>query len=66
MIACSKGYRIKLVMPTCVSVERRRVLEALGAELILSPAEESTDGAIRLAYQIYEEAPEHLFYAKSI
>lgn len=61
MIAAAKGYRIKLVMPKCVSVERRRVLEALGAELILSPAEESTDGAIRLAYQIYEEAPELYF-----
>lgn len=61
MIAAAKGYRIKLVMPTCVSVERRRVLEALGAELILSPAEESTDGAIMLAYQIYEEAPELYF-----
>ncbi|MCS7163617.1 MAG: cysteine synthase family protein [Thermodesulfovibrio sp.] len=61
MIAAAKGYRIKLVMPGCVSVERRRILEALGAELILSPAEESTDGAIKLAYQIYEEAPELYF-----
>lgn len=61
MIAAAKGYRIKLVMPACVSVERRRILEALGAELILSPAEESTDGAIRLAYQIYEDAPELYF-----
>ncbi|MEN2985680.1 MAG: cysteine synthase family protein [Thermodesulfovibrionaceae bacterium] len=61
MIAAAKGYRIKLVMPACVSVERRRILEALGAELILSPAEESTDGAIKLAYQIYEEAPELYF-----
>ncbi|GAB5046615.1 PLP-dependent cysteine synthase family protein [Thermodesulfovibrio sp. TK110] len=61
MIAAAKGYRIKLVMPACVSVERRRILEALGAELILSPSEESTDGAIRLAYQIYEEAPELYF-----
>jgi cysteine synthase B len=61
MIAAAKGYRIKLVMPACVSVERRRILEALGAELILSCAEESTDGAIRLAYQIYEEAPELYF-----
>lgn len=61
MIAAAKGYRIKLVMPACVSVERRRVLEALGAELIISPAEESTDGAIRLAHQIYEDAPELYF-----
>lgn len=61
MIAAALGYRIKLVMPKCVSVERRRTLEAFGAELILSPAEESTDGAIKLAYQIYEEAPELYF-----
>lgn len=61
MIAAAKGYRIKLVMPKCVSVERRRVLEALSAELILTPAEESTDGAIRLAHQIYEDAPELYF-----
>ena len=57
MVATAKGYRLKLAMPKCVSVERRRILEALGAELLLSPAEESTDGAIRLAYQIYEESP---------
>lgn len=61
MIAAAKGYRIKLVMPKCVSIERRRILEALGAELILSPEEEGTDGAIRLAHQIYEEAPELYF-----
>ena len=61
MVASAKGYRLKLAMPKCVSVERRRILEALGAELLLSPAEESTDGAIRLAYQIYEESPELYF-----
>lgn len=61
MIASAKGYRIKLVMPKCVSVERRRILEALGAELILSSAEESTDGAIKLAHQIYEEASQLYF-----
>jgi cysteine synthase (EC 2.5.1.47) len=61
MVATAKGYRLKLAMPKCVSVERRRILEALGAELLLSPAEESTDGAIRLAYQIYEESPELYF-----
>ncbi len=61
IIASSKGYRIKLVMPKCVSYERRKILEALGAELILSPAEEGTDGAIKLAHQIYKEAPENYF-----
>jgi len=46
-----------LVMPACVSVERRAVLEAYGAELVLSPAEEGTDGAIRLAHQILAAEP---------
>lgn len=57
MVAAAKRYRCKLVMPACVSVERRKVLEAFGAELILSPANEATDGAIRLAHKIYAESP---------
>ena len=58
MIAAARGYRIKLVMPACVSVERRSVLEAYGAEIMLSPGCEATDGAIRLAYRIYAESPD--------
>ena len=54
MIAAARGYRIKLVMPACVSVERRSVLEAYGAEIVLSPGCEATDGAIRLAHRIYD------------
>lgn len=61
MVAAAKRYRCKLVMPACVSVERRKVLEAFGAELILSPANEGTDGAIRLAHQIYGETPDRYF-----
>lgn len=61
MVAASKGYRVKLTMPACVSVERRRILEAFGAELILSPSEEGTDGAIRLAHKILAEAPDRYF-----
>ena len=57
MIAAARGYRIKLVMPACVSVERRSVLEAYGAEIVLSPGCEATDGAIRLAHKIHNEAP---------
>ena len=57
MIAAARGYRIKLAMPACVSVERRSVLEAYGAEIVLSPGCEATDGAIRLAHKIYEEDP---------
>ena len=57
MIAAARGYRIKLVMPACVSVERRSVLEAYGAEIVLSPGCEATDGAIRLAHKIHGEEP---------
>ena len=61
MIGAARGYRVKLVMPACVSVERRSVLEAYGAELVLSPAEEATDGAIRLAHQILAEDPDRYY-----
>lgn len=57
MIAAARGYRIKLTMPACVSMERRSVLEAYGAEIVLSPGCEKTDGAIRLAHKIYAEEP---------
>ena len=61
MLGAARGYRVKLVMPACVSVERRSVLEAYGAELVLSPAEEATDGAIRLAHRILAEDPERYY-----
>src|SRR5512136_527438 len=61
MIAAARGYRIKLVMPACVSVERRSVLEAYGAEIVLSPSEEATDGAIRLAHKILADEPDKYF-----
>ena len=58
MIGAAKGYKVKLVMPACVSMERRQTLEAYGAEVELTPAEEGTDGAIRMAHQIRDEYPE--------
>jgi cysteine synthase B len=61
MFGAAKGYRVKLVMPACVSMERRSVLEAYGAEVILSPAGEATDGAIRLAHQILAEEPDRYY-----
>jgi cysteine synthase B len=57
MFGAAKGYRVKLVMPACVSLERRSVLEAFGAEVVLSPAGEATDGAIRLAHRILAVEP---------
>jgi cysteine synthase B len=61
MIAAARGYRIKLVMPACVSVERRGVLEAYGAEITLSPGCEATDGAIRMAHRIHDDDPDTYF-----
>lgn len=61
MVCAAKGYKVKLVMPACVSVERRMILEVLGAEVILSPAVERTDGAIRLAHKIYDNEPGKYF-----
>jgi cysteine synthase B len=61
MLAAARGYRIRLVMPECVSMERRAVLEAYAAELVLSPANEGTDGAIRLAHRILADEPERYF-----
>src|SRR5512136_2155263 len=58
MIGAARNYRVKLAMPACVSTERRRILEAYGAEVVLSPAEQGTDGAIRLAHQILSENPD--------
>lgn len=58
MLGAAKGYRVKLAMPACVSTERRRVLEAFGAEVVLSCAEEATDGAIRMAHRILAEEPD--------
>lgn len=58
MIGAARGYPVRLVMPECVSLERRRVLEAFGAEIVLSPGCEATDGAIRLAHEIVEREPE--------
>ena len=57
MIGAVKGYKVKLCMPECVSVERRRVIEAFGAEAVLTPANEGTDGAIRKAHQLIAEEP---------
>jgi len=61
MVAAAKKYRVKLTMPACVSMERRKILEAFGAELLLSPSEEGTDGAIMLAHGIHSEDPERYF-----
>jgi len=54
-IAAIRGYKIILTMPDAMSVERRTLLKALGAELVLTPAHEGMSGAIRKAQQLAEE-----------
>ena len=54
MIGAAKGYKVKLCMPECVSTERQRILEALNAEAVLTPAKEGTDGAIRKAHELLD------------
>ncbi len=61
MIAAALGFRIKLTMPSCVSVERRSTLLAMGAELELTPGSEKTDGAIARANSIMETCGDTYF-----
>ncbi|TEB16054.1 Cysteine synthase B [Pelotomaculum sp. FP] len=61
MIGAAKGYKVTLVVPGCVSVERSRILEAFGADVIITPAEEGTDGSIRKAHQVIKEEPDKYY-----
>jgi cysteinyl-tRNA synthetase len=61
LVCAVKGYRLMLTMAESASVERRKILRALGAEILLTPAERGTDGAIEKAYQMAREEPESYF-----
>jgi cysteine synthase len=60
-IAKLKGYPIKILMPSSVSIERRQMLEVYGAEIILTPGDEGSNGAVRRAEKLAAEHPEWCF-----
>lgn len=62
MIGAAKGYRVKLFLPENASPERKLILRAFGAELVLTSPLEGTDGAIRAVRQLVAEHPGEYFY----
>ena len=62
MIGAALGYRVKLCLPSSASPERKQILAAYGVEIVFTPGDEGTDGAIRRVREIYEADPEKYFY----
>jgi cysteine synthase B len=62
MIGAARGYKIKLCLPQNASPERKRILKAYGAELILTDPGEGSDGAIRAVRELYATDPDRYFY----
>lgn len=61
IVGIVKGYPVEIVMSEAVSVERRKIIRSYGAKVILTPAEQGTDGAIRLARRLVEENPDKYY-----
>jgi cysteine synthase B len=62
MIGAALGYPVKLCLPASASHERKRILTAYGAALVITPGDEGTDGAIRRVHEIVKAEPEKYFY----
>jgi cysteine synthase B len=62
MIGAALGYRVKLCLPSSASPERKQILQAYGVEIVSTPGDEGTDGAIRRVRQIYGADAEKYFY----
>jgi len=58
MVCAVKGYKLKLLMPESASEERKRIMRAYGAEIVLTPGHLGTDGAIEEAYRLAREEPD--------
>ena len=61
MVCAVKGYKCQLIMPESASIERRKIMEALGAEILLTPGKRGTDGAIEQAYALARQYPDRYF-----
>ena len=61
IVGIVKGYDVEIVMSEAVSIERRKIIRSYGAKVILTPAEQGTDGAIRLARKLVAENPGKYF-----
>ncbi|MEE8348963.1 MAG: cysteine synthase family protein [Acidobacteriota bacterium] len=61
-IAAAKGYKTLLAMPENASVERKKILTAYGAELLLTDPLEGSDGSIRVIRELYEKSPDQYYY----
>ena len=62
MLGAALGYPVKLCLPASASVERKRILRAYGAELVITPGDEGSDGAIRRVRELYASDPAKYFY----
>jgi cysteine synthase B len=62
MIGVAKGYKVKLCLPASASEERKRILRAYGVELVITPGDEGSDGAIRRVREIFAAEPQKYFY----
>lgn len=56
-----KGYPVEIVMSSAVSIERRKIIASYGGKVILTPADQGTDGAIRLAHKLVNENPDKYY-----
>jgi cysteine synthase B len=62
MIGAALGYKVKLCLPNSASPERKHILQAYGVDIVYTPGDEGTDGAIRRVREIYKADPDKYFY----
>lgn len=65
-VAAAKGYALTLTMPSSMSIERRKVMKALGANLVLTDPAKGMRGAVEEAQRLLDENPETYFFATTV